>query len=123
MPASKVGEGEFAQWLYRTRRKLGFNQDSLALVLDKSQAEVSRWETGKDLPDAADVIRVAQVLDSDPFEVHSFVLADTMSEEGGASTSHSTWNVQPLRGLREHGPPRPGKGRRRQATVREDAAA
>lgn len=47
------------------RKASGMNQADLARAMDVSRQAVSKWETGQSIPDAANLIRLAELLDTD----------------------------------------------------------
>ena len=47
------------------RKAAGMNQSDLARVMDVTRQAVSKWETGQSSPDAANLIRLAELLDTD----------------------------------------------------------
>lgn len=51
-----------AEVLMAKREQLGITQQSMAVLLDASQLSVSRWESGKVMPRAAQLERIQQVL-------------------------------------------------------------
>ena len=55
----------FADTLSRLRTKKGLMQNQLASLMFVNNATISKWESGKRLPDAAMITRLARVLDVD----------------------------------------------------------
>ena len=55
----------FADTLRRLRTKKGLMQNQLASLMLVNNATISKWESGKRLPDAAMITRLARVLDVD----------------------------------------------------------
>ena len=55
----------FADVLRKMRMKKGLNQLQLANLMFVNKATVSKWESGKRLPDAAMITRLARVLEVD----------------------------------------------------------
>lgn len=55
----------FADTLRRLRTKKGLMQNQLASLMFVNNATISKWESGKRLPDAAMITRLARVLDVD----------------------------------------------------------
>ena len=47
------------------RKACGMNQADLARAMDVTRQAVSKWETGQSSPDAANLIRLADLLDTD----------------------------------------------------------
>lgn len=47
------------------RKTAGMNQSDLAKAMDVTRQAVSKWETGQSSPDAANLIRLAELLDTD----------------------------------------------------------
>ena len=47
------------------RKKLGLTQEQLAQKLDVTNQAVSKWETDQSSPDAANLIRLSEILDTD----------------------------------------------------------
>ena len=47
------------------RKAAGMNQTDLAKAMDVTRQAVSKWETGQSSPDAANLIRLAELLDTD----------------------------------------------------------
>lgn len=47
------------------RKTVGMNQSDLAKAMDVTRQAVSKWETGQSSPDAANLIRLAELLDTD----------------------------------------------------------
>ena len=65
----------------RRRKELGLTQDKLAEILHVSSKTVSRWETGKQIPDAVSLLEIAKALNMTISEMYG-----TAQEE--ASDSH-----------------------------------
>ena len=53
----------FNENLKKLRREKGFSQEQLALRLDVVRQTVSKWEKGYSVPDAALLVKLAEVLD------------------------------------------------------------
>ena len=47
------------------RKVSGMNQSDLSKAMNVSRQAVSKWETGQSMPDAANLIRLAELLDTD----------------------------------------------------------
>ena len=47
------------------RKAAGMNQSDLAKAMDVTRQAVSKWENGQSSPDAANLIRLAELLDTD----------------------------------------------------------
>lgn len=47
------------------RKAANMNQSDLAKAMDVSRQAVSKWETGQSIPDAGNLIRLADLLDTD----------------------------------------------------------
>jgi transcriptional regulator with XRE-family HTH domain len=70
---------ELAETLVRLRKERGWDQQTLAARMGKSQPEVSRWERGKLHPTYATVLMWAETLGVD---VGAFLEGEERSEEG-----------------------------------------
>lgn len=108
MPASRLSDGLYAQWLHSHRRRLDLTQTELAEMTGHAQATISRWETGARLPDWHEVGPVARALGDDPRDVALLVMADAEAGVGSYPTGtvrdsvgHSGWSVRPLADLGE----------------------
>ena len=51
-----------AEKIYQARKKAGLSQEALADALGVTRQAVSKWETGKSVPDTENLRRMAQVL-------------------------------------------------------------
>ena len=54
-----------SQRIIELRNKLGMSQNQLAKAMDVSRQAVSKWENGQSTPDAARMLRLAEILDTD----------------------------------------------------------
>lgn len=55
----------FSERLIQLRSNLGMSQNQLAKAMEVSRQAVSKWETGQSIPDAAKMIRLADILNTD----------------------------------------------------------
>ncbi len=55
----------FGERLIQLRSDLGMSQNQLAKAMEISRQAVSKWETGYSVPDAAKMIRLADILNTD----------------------------------------------------------
>ena len=62
---------EFGTRLSAARKMKGYTQEQLAEKLSVSRTGISRWESGRMLPDLATLKRISQVLDVDFFAADS----------------------------------------------------
>lgn len=65
------------------RKELGLTQDKLAEILNVSSKTVSRWETGKQIPDAVSLLEIAKAL-------NMTISAMYGTPQGEESNSHAT---------------------------------
>ena len=92
----------FAQQLHAIRRERHITQEQLAQELNVSRTTVSRWESGKTLPDIETIKRLSQVLSYNFFTVEGLADAapqeeahDEATPEGEASSEDAPENETP----------------------------
>lgn len=54
-----------SQRIIELRNELGMSQNQLAKAMEVSRQAVSKWENGQSTPDAARMLRLAEILDTD----------------------------------------------------------
>jgi transcriptional regulator with XRE-family HTH domain len=69
MPARIGPRRPFRLYIAEWRESRGLTQEALANRLGTSDVTVSRWETGKRLPDYNALSAIAEALDIDPFDL------------------------------------------------------
>ncbi len=82
----------FAEQLNTVRKERGLTQEQLALELNVSRTTISRWESGKALPDIETIKRMSQVLNVNFFAVEGLT-EDTPvpAEEAPQSSPRKKW--------------------------------
>ena len=75
----------------KRRKELGYTQQELAEKLNVSDKVVSKWETGRSLPDTSIIIDLAEVLQ---ISVNELLKSDTESKETVKATFDSEINVR-----------------------------
>lgn len=54
---------KFNEKLIEIRKKQGLSQEELGMELQVSRQTISKWETGKSLPDIVSIIRMSELYD------------------------------------------------------------
>ncbi|MCA1572379.1 MAG: helix-turn-helix domain-containing protein [Chloroflexi bacterium] len=75
----RMTKREFGEYLRGLRKAAGLTQDKLARKLEVHSSQISRWETGENLPDPARLRELAQAMDADLEELlvkYSLAAAD-----------------------------------------------
>ena len=69
----------FSENLKILRKQKGLTQEALAIKLHITRQTISKWEKGLSVPDAEQLVRLAEVLDSHTFRAHVFVRSHTLN--------------------------------------------
>ena len=85
----------FARQLNAVRKKHGITQDQLAQALNISRTTVSRWETGRILPDIETIKLLCKVLDYNFFSVNEISNEETVRESEGEEAQMQTAAEEP----------------------------
>jgi transcriptional regulator with XRE-family HTH domain len=103
-----ASEGEYrrllGQAIVELRRAAGMSQAELADAVERSEAAVSRWETGKATPSAFDVRRIAQASGLDEGDVDLLIFPpETPVESGPRPARGAVDQDRPIRRLPSRG--------------------
>ena len=87
---------EFGNLITRLREQKGYSQFQLGRLVGVSDKAVSKWENGKAVPRMATCQRLAEVLETDVYQILNCTLLDRKRQDADETASRETDRVGEL---------------------------